>query len=135
MENRNQFLGSGGATRHSREIYQVGVPAFGQLAAWCPTRSSRRMSGDRFESDKEGLRSERRGERDIFRKIVKRVACDVRAQNLFDELQAITGLTNGNKGQQEDCFRCLRHSRETKPCYEPAKAKDDAKTTTHIHHS
>jgi len=58
------------------------------------------MLGDRFESDKEELRSERRGELDIFRKIVKRVACGVRVQNLFDELQAIMGLTNGNKGSE-----------------------------------
>ena len=59
MENRNQYLGLGGAARYSREIYQVGVPAFGQLAAWWPTRSSTRTLGDRVES-KERLRNEKR---------------------------------------------------------------------------
>ena len=93
------------------------------------------MSGDRTESDDEELRSKRRGERDIFCKVVKRVACDVRVQNLFDELQEIMGLANGNKMQRGNCFRCPRHSQETKTRCEPAKARDDAKTTTHIHHS
>ena len=93
------------------------------------------MSGDRSEGDDEKLGSGRRGERDIFCKIVKRVACDIRVQNLFDELQEMMGLTNGNKRQRGNCFRCPRHSQETKTGYEPAKARDDTKTTTHIHHS
>ena len=97
MENENQFLNSAGAARHPlREVYQVGVPAFGQLAAWWPTRSSRRMLGDRSESDNEELRGQKERERDIFRKIVKRVAYDIRVQDLFDELRATMGLTNGN---------------------------------------
>ena len=93
------------------------------------------MLGDPVESDKERLRNGGRGERDIFRKIVKRVAYDVRVQNLFDELQGITGLANGNKRGQGGSLMCLRDSRGTKACSEPTKARDDAKTTTHIHHS
>jgi len=93
------------------------------------------MSGNRSGGDDEELGGRGRGERDIFCRIVKRVACDIRVQNLFDELQEMMGLTNGNKMQRGNCFRCPRHSQETKTRYEPAKARDDTKTTTHIHHS
>lgn len=55
------------------------------------------MLGDRSGGYNEGLRSKERWERDIFRKIVKRVAYEVRVQDLFDELQAINGA---NERQQ-----------------------------------
>lgn len=49
------------------------------------------------ESNEEKLRDEGRKERDIFRKVVKSVAYGARVQDLFDELQVMAGLTNGNK--------------------------------------
>ena len=80
-------------------------------------------------------RDQKEGKRDLFRKIVKKRRIRCTSAKL---VRRIPRDNKANEWQQKAARGLLpvsRHSQETKACYQPAKAKNDAKTATHILHS